>query len=263
AEAVATACYTQNRSLIRKRHNKTPYELLLDKKPDLKYFHVSYPTNDSEDLGKLKPKADIGIFIGYSPAKKAYRIYNKRTRLIMKTIRIEFDEVTAMASEQFDSGPELQLMTPGAINSGLMQNSSFSTPYSSPSVVSRIPAAAALNPDVIHLGVEEHETGNAQFDNDPSQDKITSEPISSESPSNLHPSNPPFEHLNKWTKTHPLDNVIGNPSRPVSTRRQLQTDAMWCYFDAFLTSVEPKNYQEALLESSWIEVMQEEIHELS
>ncbi|GJY73669.1 retrovirus-related pol polyprotein from transposon TNT 1-94 [Tanacetum coccineum] len=84
AQGVATACYTQNRSLIHKRHSKTPYELLHDRKPDLKYLHVfgalCYPTNDSEDLGKLKPKADIGIFIGYAPAKKAYRIYNRQTR---------------------------------------------------------------------------------------------------------------------------------------------------------------------------------------
>ncbi|GJZ07392.1 retrovirus-related pol polyprotein from transposon TNT 1-94 [Tanacetum coccineum] len=76
AEAVATACYTQNRSLIRKRHNKTPYELLHDRKPDLSYLHVfgalCYPTNDGEDLGKLKPKADIGIFVGYAPAKKEF-----------------------------------------------------------------------------------------------------------------------------------------------------------------------------------------------
>ncbi|GJU16561.1 retrovirus-related pol polyprotein from transposon TNT 1-94 [Tanacetum coccineum] len=66
-EAVVTACYTQNRSLIRKRQNNTPYELLHDKKPDLTYFHVfgalCYPANGSEDLGKLKPKADIGIFV--------------------------------------------------------------------------------------------------------------------------------------------------------------------------------------------------------
>ncbi|GKA92141.1 retrovirus-related pol polyprotein from transposon TNT 1-94 [Tanacetum coccineum] len=76
AEAVATACYTQNRSLIRKHHNKTPYELLHDRKPDLSYLHVfgalCYPTNDGEDLGKLKPKTDIGIFVGYAPAKKAF-----------------------------------------------------------------------------------------------------------------------------------------------------------------------------------------------
>ncbi|GKE68362.1 retrovirus-related pol polyprotein from transposon TNT 1-94 [Tanacetum coccineum] len=76
AEEVATACYPQNRSLIRKRHNKTPYELLHNKKPDLSYLNVfgalCYPTNDSEDLGKLKPKADIGIFVRYAPTKKAF-----------------------------------------------------------------------------------------------------------------------------------------------------------------------------------------------
>ncbi|GJR85452.1 integrase, catalytic region, zinc finger, CCHC-type containing protein [Tanacetum coccineum] len=75
AEAVATACYTQNRSMIRRRHGKTPYELLHNKPPDLSYLHVfgalCYPTNDSENLGKLQPKADIGIFIGYAPTKKA------------------------------------------------------------------------------------------------------------------------------------------------------------------------------------------------
>ncbi|GJV19469.1 retrovirus-related pol polyprotein from transposon TNT 1-94 [Tanacetum coccineum] len=76
AEAVATACYTQNRSIIRLRHSKTPYELLHDKPPDLSFFHVfgalCYPKNDSDNLGKLQPKADIGIFIGYAPTKKAF-----------------------------------------------------------------------------------------------------------------------------------------------------------------------------------------------
>ncbi|GJR03627.1 retrovirus-related pol polyprotein from transposon TNT 1-94 [Tanacetum coccineum] len=63
AEAVPTSCYTQNRSLIHARHNKTPYELLHDHKIDLKYLHVfgalCYPLNDSKDIGKLKSKADI------------------------------------------------------------------------------------------------------------------------------------------------------------------------------------------------------------
>ncbi|GJY93312.1 retrovirus-related pol polyprotein from transposon TNT 1-94 [Tanacetum coccineum] len=76
AEAVATACYTQNRSIVRLHHGKTPYELLHDKPPDLSFFHVfgalCYPTNDSENLGKLQLKADIGIFIGYAPTKKAF-----------------------------------------------------------------------------------------------------------------------------------------------------------------------------------------------
>ncbi|GJU40653.1 retrovirus-related pol polyprotein from transposon TNT 1-94 [Tanacetum coccineum] len=97
AEAVATACYTQNRSLIHTRHNKTPYELVHDKKPDLTFFRVfgalCYPTNDSEDLGKFQAKADIGIFVGYAPSRKGYRIYNKRTRRLMETIHVTFDEL--------------------------------------------------------------------------------------------------------------------------------------------------------------------------
>ncbi|GJT14427.1 retrovirus-related pol polyprotein from transposon TNT 1-94 [Tanacetum coccineum] len=97
AEAVATTCYTQNRSVIRLHHGKTPYELLHDKLPDLSFFHVfgalCYPTNDSENLGKLQPKADI-----------------------------DFDELTAMASEHSSSGPALHEMTHATISLGLMPN---------------------------------------------------------------------------------------------------------------------------------------------
>ncbi|GKE45638.1 retrovirus-related pol polyprotein from transposon TNT 1-94, partial [Tanacetum coccineum] len=117
--ALATTCYIQNHSLIRLRHGKTPYELLHDRKPDLFYLHVfgalCYLTNDSEDLGKLKAKSDVGIFIGYAPAKKAYRIYNRRTRRIMETIHVDFDELTVMASKQSSSGPALNEMTPGTL----------------------------------------------------------------------------------------------------------------------------------------------------
>nr|GEY58513.1 integrase, catalytic region, zinc finger, CCHC-type, peptidase aspartic, catalytic [Tanacetum cinerariifolium] len=118
-QAVATACYTQNRSIIRLRHRKTPYELLHNKLPDLSFLYVfgalCYPTNDSENLGKLQPKADIGIFIGYAPTKKAFWIYNRRTRQIVKTIHVDFDELTAMASEQSSLGPALNEMTPAII----------------------------------------------------------------------------------------------------------------------------------------------------
>ncbi|GJT17162.1 retrovirus-related pol polyprotein from transposon TNT 1-94 [Tanacetum coccineum] len=122
AEAVATACYTQNRSLIL-------------------FGALCYPTNDSEDLGKLKPKADIRIFVGYALVKKAYRIYNKRTRLIIETIHVDFDELTATASEQFSSGPGPQLLTPGTISSGHVPNPLSSTP-----VASLVPAVVALDP---------------------------------------------------------------------------------------------------------------------
>ncbi|GJY03496.1 retrovirus-related pol polyprotein from transposon TNT 1-94 [Tanacetum coccineum] len=109
---------------------------VLNRKPDLPYLHVfgalCYPTNDSKDLGKLKPKADIGIFVGYAPAKKAYRIYNKRTRLIIETIHVTFYELTAMASEQFGSGPGPQLLTPRTLSLGLVPNLPSPTPYVPP-----------------------------------------------------------------------------------------------------------------------------------
>nr|GFD28551.1 hypothetical protein [Tanacetum cinerariifolium] len=110
AEVVATACFTQNRSIIHLRHGKTP-----------------------ENVGKLQPKADIGIFIGYAPSKKAFRIYNRRTRRIVETIHVDFDELTAMASEQSSSGPALNDMTPGTISSGLVQKSSSLASYVPPS----------------------------------------------------------------------------------------------------------------------------------
>ncbi|GKC16147.1 retrovirus-related pol polyprotein from transposon TNT 1-94 [Tanacetum coccineum] len=133
AEVVVTACYTQNRSLIRLHHGKTPYELLHERKPDISYLYVfgalCYPTNDSEDLGKLKAKANVGIFIGYAPTNKAYRIYNRRTRRIIETIHVDFDELTVMASEQSSSGPALHEMTPGTLSSGLMPQPPSSTPF--------------------------------------------------------------------------------------------------------------------------------------
>ncbi|GKC09526.1 retrovirus-related pol polyprotein from transposon TNT 1-94 [Tanacetum coccineum] len=74
---------------------------------------LCYPTNDSEDLGKLQPTADIGIFVGYAPSRKGYRIYNKRTRRIMETIHIQFDEMSEpMALVQLSTGPTPMFLTP-------------------------------------------------------------------------------------------------------------------------------------------------------
>nr|GFB38411.1 retrovirus-related Pol polyprotein from transposon TNT 1-94 [Tanacetum cinerariifolium] len=69
------------------------------------------------------------------------------------------------------------------------------------------------------------------------------------------------QHNSKWTKDHPLGNIIGRLSRPVSTRMQLHKQALFCYYDAFFTSVEPKTYKDALTQSCWIEAMQEELNE--
>nr|GEU47915.1 hypothetical protein [Tanacetum cinerariifolium] len=242
-QAVATACYTQNRSIIRLRHRKTPYELLHNKLPDLSFLYVfgalCYITNDSENLEKLQPNAHIGIFIGYAPTKKAFWIYNRRTRRIVETIYVDFDELMAMASEQSSSGPALHEMTPATISSGLVHKPSSSTPYVPPSkndwdLLFQPMFDELLNPP-------------------PSVDPQAPEVITSiaDIP----------QHNSKWTKDQPLDNIIGQLSRPVSTRLQLYKKALFCYYDAFLTSVEPKTYKDALTQSCWIEAMQEQLNE--
>nr|GEV97704.1 hypothetical protein [Tanacetum cinerariifolium] len=168
--------------------------------------HVIPKIVPCENLGKLRTKADIGIFVGYARAKKAFRIYNKRTRLIQETIHATFNELTIMAFEQFSVEESLK------------------TPY--------------FHDDSLH-----------------------EESTSQRSSSNVRTSHTLFELLGRWTKNHPKANVIGDPSRPVSIRKKLKIDVMWCYFDTFLTSVELKNFKEAMTKPSWIGVMQEEIHE--
>ncbi|GJS59694.1 retrovirus-related pol polyprotein from transposon TNT 1-94 [Tanacetum coccineum] len=71
----------------------------------------------------------------------------------------------------------------------------------------------------------------------------------------------PHENLQKWIDSHPLDNIIGNPSRPVSTQKQLVTDALWCLNNSVLSKVEPKNFKSAVTEDCWFQAMQDEIHE--
>nr|GEY25984.1 hypothetical protein [Tanacetum cinerariifolium] len=80
AEAVNTACYVQNRVLVTKPHNKTPYELLLGRTPSI------------DPLGKFDGKADEGFFVGYSVSSKAFRVFNSRTRIVQETLHINFLE---------------------------------------------------------------------------------------------------------------------------------------------------------------------------
>nr|GEW99123.1 retrovirus-related Pol polyprotein from transposon TNT 1-94 [Tanacetum cinerariifolium] len=123
AEAIATACYTQNHSIIYHRFDKTPYELINGRKPDISFLHVfrtlCYPKNDREDIRKLGAKCDIGFFIGYFANSCAYKVYNRRTKKIMEIMNVTFDELSAMALEQSSLKHRLQSVTSRQISSGL------------------------------------------------------------------------------------------------------------------------------------------------
>ncbi|GJU21049.1 putative ribonuclease H-like domain-containing protein [Tanacetum coccineum] len=298
--------------MIRLRHRKTPYELLHNKPPDLSFLHVfgalCYPANDSENLGKLQPKADIGIFIGYAPTKKTFRIYNKRTRRIIETIHVDFDELTVMASEHIGSGPALHEMTPTTISSGLVPNPPPSTLIVPPSrddwdllfqpmfdeLLTPLPIVDLPAPEVIaplpevvapELAVstgspfsttvdqdspcckENHDLSVEHMYDDPLFGIQIPENVSKASSSSdvihtiVQPDHQISEHTIKWSKDHPLENIIGELERPVSTRLQLHEQAVFCYYDAFLTSIEPKTYKDALTQSYLIKAMQEELNE--
>nr|GEU42172.1 hypothetical protein [Tanacetum cinerariifolium] len=199
----------------------------------------------------------------------------KRTRRIVETIHVDFDELTAMASEQSSSGPALNEMTPATISSGLVQKSSSSIPFvppsrkdwdllfqpmfdellnPSPSVVHQAPAVIASIDDAIPP-VQDDSIGSSSsttVDQDaPSASKShsTTEIQSSVIPQEVEEDNLDIEVAH-----------IGNDP-PVSTRFQLYEQALFCYYDAFLSSVEPKRYKDALTQSCWIEAMQEELNE--
>nr|GEZ44604.1 retrovirus-related Pol polyprotein from transposon TNT 1-94 [Tanacetum cinerariifolium] len=190
-EVVATACYTQNCSLIHTHHHKTPYELVHNEKPDLTFFRffgaLCYPTNNSKDLGKLQPIADIGIFIGYAPSRKGYRIYNKRTRRIMETIHVQFDELTKqMAPVHLGTGPAPNFLMPGLIiqapinSAGTPSSTTIDPDVPSPSIS---PLSLALQSHSLHQGIvaepnsmEDHIV--APVDNNPFDNVFALEPHS-------------------------------------------------------------------------------------
>ncbi|GKA89930.1 retrovirus-related pol polyprotein from transposon TNT 1-94, partial [Tanacetum coccineum] len=95
-EAVRIDCYTQNRSIIIKRHDKTPYEIFRESIPDISYFHIFgclvFIHNHKDDLGKFDAKADDGYFLGYSFNSKAFRVFNTRRQQIEETYHVTFDE---------------------------------------------------------------------------------------------------------------------------------------------------------------------------
>ncbi|GKE96430.1 retrovirus-related pol polyprotein from transposon TNT 1-94, partial [Tanacetum coccineum] len=140
----------------------------------------------------------------------------------METIHVTFDELIAMASEQFGSGPGLQLMTPATTISGLVLNHIPQQPL--------VATRRAVD------------TTESQVSTSIDLDALLTNSISHGSSSNVRPSHTPFEHLGRWTKDHLIANVIGDLSHSVSTRKQPETDAMWCYFDAFLTSVKTDEF---------------------
>ncbi|GJY08858.1 retrovirus-related pol polyprotein from transposon TNT 1-94 [Tanacetum coccineum] len=133
------------------------------------------------------------------------------------------------------------------------------------------PSSSRIQPPVIQhdvaIGPTNEDTPITQATLHPSNTPATGEPGSAQSSSGdvsiAEPNHvtQPLDHLRKWSKDHPLDNIVGNPSRPVSTRKQLASDALWCCFHFELSKLEPKNFKMVVIKDCWFQAMQDEIHE--
>ncbi|GKE05246.1 retrovirus-related pol polyprotein from transposon TNT 1-94 [Tanacetum coccineum] len=167
-------------------------------------------------------------------------------------------------------------MTPATISSGFVPNPPPSTPVDHPApeviapipkVVAPEPAASTSSPSSTTVDQVTPSPNVAHMNNDSFfgipilENDFEASSSSDVIPTIVHTATPNSEHVTKWTKDHPLENIIGELERPVSIRLQLHEQALFCYYDAFLTSVEPKNYKDALTQACWIEAMQEELHE--
>ncbi|GKD10860.1 retrovirus-related pol polyprotein from transposon TNT 1-94 [Tanacetum coccineum] len=200
AEAIATACFTQNRSLVIPRHEKTPYHIINGRKPSVKFFHIfgslCYIVRDGENLDKMKEKGDACIFVGYSTQSRAYRVYNKRTRVIVETIHVNFDELPQMASDHVSSDPVPQCPT-----TALEHDSLSPGPQSQENVPQAAETVTTSNELDLLFSLMFDELLNGTT------------PVVSKS-----------FHKHRWTKDHPLEQVIENPSQSIRTRRQLEID---------------------------------------
>ncbi|KAJ9536658.1 hypothetical protein OSB04_un000131 [Centaurea solstitialis] len=288
AEAVSTACFTQNRTIITKRFKKTPYHIINHRVPNVKFFHVfgcrCYILNNRDNLGKFDKKADEGFFLGYSLTSKTFRVYNKRTKMVMETVYVTFDETVSMTSEH--SSSELGIHSQASTTT----SDSINDPNSSELDLLFMDAfldICADNEDLIlsrNPRVDIHDVPEPSSVNDsgPSENICSTSnsdqaiPVPSVEQSELTPDdqleipaiideNDSQNNLDdlailpaqlKWTRAHPLYNVIGDVNDGVKTR---SASANYCLYKSFLSRIEPKNVSQALDDSDWLLAMQEEL----
>nr|GEZ67707.1 hypothetical protein [Tanacetum cinerariifolium] len=260
-EAIAIACFIQNHSIIYKR-----YELINKRKPNIKFFHVfgcrCYLLNDYEDVGKLKAKWDIRVFVGYLKESAAFRIYKKRTRKIHESVNVNFDEITEMASKQFSLEPGLSnLNETGKSSNPLVSQVSetskkdledlFQNLYDEYFDSSKIMKSSTTN-----------ESSSSSLNDDVQQSpkevilpQTNTQSISNNMIPNVDEASTSHNVFNERLedayfdiKDHPFYKIIGDPKSSVRVRGQLANS---CLFSCLLSSIEPANVAEALRDADW------------
>ncbi|GJW00598.1 retrovirus-related pol polyprotein from transposon TNT 1-94 [Tanacetum coccineum] len=247
-ESVNTACYTQNRSIIVKRHGKTLYDVFRGRSPDISYFYVFgcpvHIHNHRDHLGKFDEKADDRFFLGYSPVAKSFRVFNIRRQEMEETVHVTFIEDDEAISQSSTEGD--------AIN--FNENRSF-------------PDDESLEPRSEVSITSKDSPEFTEADNHPA----LHEPDQTESTDHFEPVEPQnnviIEPINRWSREKHIElvNIIGEPLAGIITRSRIRdsyaASASECLYVNFLSEMEPKKLIEALEEEGWIIVMQEELNQ--
>ncbi|KAI3729797.1 hypothetical protein L6452_18466 [Arctium lappa] len=314
AEAVSTACHTQNRSIIHRRFQKTPYELINNRTPAIKYFHVfgckCFVLNDRESLNKFSAKADEGIFIGYSSTSAAYRVYIKKSMTVIESVNVTFNE--DMASDQIPTNSDNASTSTSHltdldflfeffydeflgtnVSKSVVTDRSEDTSCHHPVTSEVITEQASPVQSETHIPIVTPTVEDAQANVEPEVTvSVGCNTLSTQQPESAVPTdtsatetsteNPPLviqtedsesgfldddhiqtsstslPHEHRWTKDHPLHQVIGDLNKPIQTRSATLNQ---CMHDSFLSKIEPTRVSEALADSDWVSAMQEEINQ--
>ena len=220
AEAVNTSCYILNRVLIRPCLDKNPYELWKNKKPKNNYFKVfgskCFILNTKDNLEKFDAKFNVRIFLGYSSSNKAYRVFNKKTIVVEESIHVVFDES----------------------NDSLHRTESVDDDIGLDFSMGRLQIE-----DRVH---QQEEEINSK--------KEEESPLASSPPLQLEQGESSQGLLREWkfVTNHPQGQIIGNPSIRVRTRSSLTNI---CNNVAFISQIEPKNLNDAIVDENWVIAM--------
>ncbi|GJY95638.1 retrovirus-related pol polyprotein from transposon TNT 1-94 [Tanacetum coccineum] len=281
AEAIATSCFTHNRSFVIPRHEKTPYQIIDGQKPSVKFFHIfgslCYIVRDGENLDKMKEKGDTCIFMRWRQITSAAEIITTSNELDL-LFSLMFDELLNETTQVVSKSSVVT--TADAPNQRQQQHTTPSTsttvaadtpPLNIQTTLETTSQALTQAPTVTatkNINQAETNKENAQLEEDefinifctPIQERGETSTRHVDS-SNMHTFYQHHPSKHRWTKNHPLEQVIGNPSQSIRTRRRLETDGEMCMFTLTMSQTEPKNIKEAMANSAWIEAIQEELHQ--
>ncbi|GKA94379.1 retrovirus-related pol polyprotein from transposon TNT 1-94 [Tanacetum coccineum] len=225
AEAIATACFTQNRSIVHTQYNKTPYS--------------------SEELKEIPSQQDLDNLFG-PLYEEYYAPSNSEVSNNSAANTLDVEDSPSPSLIIIEDSDALQIVT--SLEEPITQESS--------TLVLETHSDKQIQKDVTELDGNTimHSFENPEFEEVESSSNY-------QDPSNMHEFHQQHRYTDKWTKNHPIKQVIGDPSKPVQTRNRLRTDAELCMYALIVSLTEPKNIKVAMLDHSWIKSMQDELNQ--